>query len=141
MRKTARENAMKFLFERIVNGSANPITYDALSEGLSDDSKMFYCNSVTQTSDRFSFLKNCVARYVTTYNVERIYKLDLAILMIAANEILFMPDIPEKVSVNEAVEMAKTYSTDNSPSFINGVLASVIKNKEELIAEYESENN
>ena len=141
MRKTARENAMKFLFERIVNGNPNPITYDALSEGLSEDSKVFYHNTVTQTGDRFSFLKRAVARFVTTYNVERIYKLDLAILMIATNEILFMPDVPEKVSVNEAVEMAKTYSTDNSPVFINGVLASVINNKEELINEYDSENN
>ena len=141
MRKTARENAMKFLFERIVNGSENPLTYNALEEGLSDDAKIFYNNLVMQTGQRFAFLKNTVAKFVTTYNVERIYKLDLAILMVATNEILFMGDIPEKVSVNEAVEMAKKYSTDNSPSFINGVLASVIKNKEELVGNYESENN
>ena len=55
--------------------------------------------------------------------------------MIASYEILFCEDIPDKVSVNEAVEIAKIYSTDNSPSFINGVLAGVIRDKEELLNE------
>ena len=76
-----------------------------------------------------------IASFARGFTAERIYKIDLAILLIATYEILFLPDVPDKVSVNEAVELAKTYSTDNSPSFINGVLASVIKEKENLLNE------
>ena len=66
-------------------------------------------------------------------------KIDLAIRLISSYEILFMEDVPGKVSANEAVELAKTYSTDNSPAFINGIIASVIKNKESIINERNSD--
>ena len=86
------------------------------------------------------FIKKSIASFATAYNEDRLYKLDLAIMSVATYEILFT-DIPDKVSVNEAIEIAKIYSTDNSPSFINGLLAVVIKNKAELIEKHESENN
>ena len=57
-------------------------------------------------------------------------------MQIAVYEILFLCDVPDKVAVNEALEMSKIYSTDNSPSFINGILASVIREKDELLDEY-----
>ena len=62
--------------------------------------------------------------------MERISKTDLAILRLATYEILYRDDIPFKVSVNEAVELAKSFSDDSSPSFINGVLAGVINGLE-----------
>ena len=58
--------------------------------------------------------------------MERISKTDLAILRLAIYEILYREDIPYKVSVNEAVELAKSFSDNASPSFINGVLAGII---------------
>lgn len=57
---------------------------------------------------------------------ERISKINLAILKISIYEILYA-DVPYKVSINEAIELAKTYGDDNSSSFINGVLANVVK--------------
>lgn len=86
-------------------------------------------------SSNQAFLSEIIGGYASGYAVERIYKIDLALLLIASFEILFMEDVPVKVSVNEAVELAKVYSTDNSPSFINGILASVIKNKEDILNE------
>ena len=59
-------------------------------------------------------------------------------MQIAVYEILFLGDVPDKVAVNEALEMSKIYSTDNSPSFINGILASVIREKNELLNEYKA---
>ena len=58
-------------------------------------------------------------------------------MYVALYEILFAEDLPDKVAVNEAVELAKIYSTDNSPAFINGILATAIKDKAALTAEYE----
>ncbi len=50
----------------------------------------------------------------------------MAILRLAVYEILYSDDIPDKVAVNEAVELAKSFSSDKSPSFINGVLGKII---------------
>ena len=60
------------------------------------------------------------------WTMERLNKVDVAILRLAIYEILYREDIPYKVSVNEAVELAKVFSEDSSPSFINGVLAEII---------------
>ena len=53
--------------------------------------------------------------------------MNLAILYMATYEILFEEEIPNKVTVNEAIELAKKYGDDNAPSFINGVLNNLIK--------------
>lgn len=60
------------------------------------------------------------------WTLERISKIDMSILKIAIYEILYMK-VPYKVAINEAVELAKKYGEDSSSSFINGVLASVVR--------------
>ena len=60
------------------------------------------------------------------WKIERISKIDLAILKIAIYEIQYK-DIPFKVGINEAVELAKKYGEDNSKNFVNGILASIVK--------------
>ena len=60
------------------------------------------------------------------WKIERISKIDLAILKIAIYEIKYK-DIPFKVGINEAVELAKKYGEDNSKNFVNGILASIVK--------------
>ena len=63
------------------------------------------------------------------WKTRRMGKVDLAIIRLAVYEILFDDDIPFKVAVNEAVELAKKYGTDESSSFVNGVLAKFAKNE------------
>ena len=135
MRKTARENAFKLVFEKLINGNDNKISYDALVEGLSEDGKRFLDLLISGVNAEKSFLSKIIARYSTGFSIDRIYRIDLSILLIASYEILFLPDVPDKVSANEAVELAKIYSTDNSPSFINGLIATIIKNKEAILNE------
>lgn len=60
------------------------------------------------------------------WKTRRMGKADLTILRLAAYEILYDDDIPEKVAINEAVELAKRFGGDESPSFINGVLAKLV---------------
>jgi N utilization substance protein B len=64
------------------------------------------------------------------WKVSRMARVDLSILRIAAAEIIYMNDIPDSVSANEAVELAKTYGGDESPKFINGILGKLIRVKE-----------
>ena len=73
-------------------------------------------------------MSDIIDQYAGSFAYERLYKVDLSILLLATYEILYT-DIPFKVSVNEAVELAKTYSTEKSAAYINGILASIIKNR------------
>ena len=56
----------------------------------------------------------------------RMGKVDLTLIRLAVYEMLYEEDVPAKVAINEAVELAKVYGTDNSPSFVNGVLAKLV---------------
>lgn len=79
-------------------------------------------------------IKSCLAK---DWTIERISKIDISILKIAIYEILYKK-IPFKVAINEAVELAKTFGDDKAPSFVNGVLASIVKNNNIIEGE---ENN
>ncbi len=68
-----------------------------------------------------------IKQSATNWSLQRIAKVDHMILRLAIYELKWEKDIPPKVVVNEAVEIAKAYSTDKSPKFINGVLGNIIK--------------
>jgi N utilization substance protein B len=79
-----------------------------------------------RTDDVLSHLKeidDALNEKSAGWKTSRMGKVDLTILRLAVYEIRFDSDIPDKVAVNEAVELAKKYGTDDSASFINGVLA------------------
>ena len=66
-----------------------------------------------------------IAENTSKWQIKRISKADLAILRVAIFEMLFNDDVPPGVAVNEAVELAKIYSSDDAPAFINGVLGRI----------------
>ena len=134
MRRTARENAFKLIFEGLVLGEENQLTYQAFIQSEKKFDIEYMDALLRGAKEKKEFIISIVARYAKGYALDRVYRIDLAILTVAIYEILFT-DTPEKVAVNEAIEIAKTYSTDNSPSFINGMLATVITNKESLTNE------
>ena len=66
-----------------------------------------------------------IAENLKGWTLERLSKIDLAILRLACYEIIFLEDIPKNVSINEGIELAKKYSDDESRKFINGLLDSI----------------
>jgi len=70
-----------------------------------------------------------IKKYSTGWDFDRLVKMDKDILRIAISELLYIKETPMKVVVDEALELAKKYSTDDSASFINGILAKVIVDK------------
>ncbi len=66
-----------------------------------------------------------ISRSAPKWPIKKINKIDLAILRLAVYELMYEPKIPAKVAINEAVELAKDFGGENSPSFINGVLGDV----------------
>ena len=78
-------------------------------------------------AENINFIDSIIKKYTPTWPLERQNLTDKNILRLAIYEMFFRPDIPEVVSINEAIELAKLYGTDDSPAFINGVLDSIYK--------------
>ncbi len=96
-------------------------------EDLKDDFEYFEFTVKGIISNRDS-LDESISKYLKNWTLDRIPKLDKAILETAVYEISSNDDIPTGVAINEAVRLAKKYGTDDSYSYINGVLSSYEKN-------------
>ena len=94
-----------------------------IDEAINKDYIKNICLTIEENNEMINSLINSNAK---NWSVDRIAKVDLAILKLAIAEIIAIDDIPQKVSVNEAIELAKIYCDDKSPKFINGILGSVI---------------
>lgn len=81
-----------------------------------------------------------ISKHSLKWNKDRISKVAITILRLAIYEILFKDDIPQNVSINEAIELAKKYGLESEPVFVNGVLGSICKeSKENLLNELNME--
>lgn len=78
-------------------------------------------------TEKFDELVEEISAHTKGYSIGRVFKVDLALLLVAVYEIKYEKDIPPAVSINEALNLAKRYSTEKSASFINGVLANFAK--------------
>ena len=101
---------------------------DELLEGLSGmlelapDINRFYMTLIKGVIDNKSQLDQLIEQFSSNWKISRMGCVDRNILRIAAFEILYCHDIPPKVSINEAVDIGKLYGTEESGSFINGIL-------------------
>lgn len=126
-RKKSREYAFRYVFENFFHDSDE--YFDVMNEDivLEDEDKEFANSLIGGINEHYKEINDIISSNVVGYDIDRIYKVDLAILVLAVYEIKFADDAADKVVViNEAVELAKKYSTDKSYSFINGVLAKVV---------------
>ena len=126
-RKIARQVAMQLIYQYELGGDGISSTIEeSMDKPQLDADDMLYIESVLEgTNDKQDELDDIVAKYAVGWKPERIAKVDLSILRLAIYEMLYREDIPESVSVNEAVELAHTYSTPEAASFINGILGAV----------------
>lgn len=68
-----------------------------------------------------------ITKAAPEWPLDKINKIDLAILRVSTYELLHSDDVPPKVAIDEAVEIAKSYGSDSSPSFVNGVLGNILE--------------
>jgi len=93
---------------------------------LNGDNKVFILSRYNGVCIYLNQIDDIISKNLKGWSLKRLNKVDLAILRLAVYEIYF-EDIPKKVVVNEAVELAKLFSSDEGPSFINGILANLMK--------------
>ena len=130
-RKIARDWAFKLVFELCFQESSEILYEEFLEEnGLSDENVQFVKDIYSGVAEYKDELLQDVQKYIKGYTIDRLFKVDLAILLIAFYEIKYMKKSPVKVVANEAVELSKKYSTPKSYSFINGVIGSFAKESE-----------
>ena len=125
-RKKSREYAFRYVFENFFHDSDE--YFDVMNEDivLEDTDKEFANSLIGGINEHYQEINDIISSNVVGYDIDRIYKVDLAILVLAVYEIKFADGTDKIVVINEAVELAKKYSTDKSYSFINGVLAKVV---------------
>ena len=78
--------------------------------------------------ENMKLTENIIKSHLENWEIDRVALIDKILLKMGICEIYFIDDIPPKVSISEMVEIAKIYSTDESPVFINGILDAVFKN-------------
>lgn len=135
-RRKSREVAMKLIYEMSINKESHEEiiknfsdnSYDVEEEHIEKEAvDMDYLRKVLKgVQDNLVKIDSTIEPYLKNWKLNRISKIDLAILRVCTYEILFEEDIPAVVSVNEAVELAKKYSQDITGSFINGVLGNLV---------------
>ena len=126
-RKTARQVAMQLIYQYELGGDGVSSTIEESMEtpDLNAEDMLYIQAMLYGTNEHQDDLDDLIAKYAVGWKTERIAKVDLSILRLAIYEMLYREDIPESVSINEAIELAHTYSTPEAASFINGILGSV----------------
>ena len=129
-RKKSREYVFRLVFEKFFHEPEIDIEFGDEDFALTEEDKVFASTMLGGINENYDSIMDTIKLNSIGYEVDRIFKIDLAILLVATNELVNYKETPVKVVVNEAVELSKKYSTDKSYSFINGVLAKIIKNIE-----------
>ena len=128
-RRMARELALQLLYQRELSADALSDDAQASLDGidLSSEAGVFCKALIEGVIERIDELDFILKPYLENWSLERMSVVDRNILRLAVFEIRFMADIPFKVSIDEAIEIAKIFGTDDSGSFVNGILDSLAK--------------
>ena len=129
-RRELRENVFRMLFrvefhnEGEMSGQLGMM--DDELENIKEEDIAYINTKCNEIIAKIPEIDEAINSSTTGWKTTRMGKVDLSIIRLAVYEIKYEEDVPEKVAINEAVELAKLYGTDNSASFVNGVLAKFV---------------
>ena len=134
-RSAAREETFKIVYSLEVQKEENieeQIELYIENANLKEKELLAYIHSTIQgIENNLTMIDHKIEENLKSdWKIDRISNIDLSLLRLSIYEILFT-DIPYKVAINEAIELSKKYSEERSSNFINGILASIVKEKEE----------
>jgi transcription antitermination factor NusB len=123
-RTTARECALKILYRIEISSESVESSINDFwpRENHSGEIMDFANNLVKGIYKNLQEINSMISKYADNWEIKRIAVIDKNIIRMGIFELLFMPDIPPKVSINEAIELAKKYGDVDSGKFVNGVL-------------------
>lgn len=139
IRRQIREKVLQTLYqieinteeaERIIQRMGEDLA--APLESIPEEAQQYFTRLARGTRDQQERIDSVIRRYLKGWSFSRLAIVDRVILRLALYELLFTPEVPEKVVVNEAIDLAKTFSTEKSGKFVNGILGAVINDLDEL---------
>ena len=134
-RSAAREETFKLLYSLEIqkeNLKEQMEVYIENSEITDEDTKIYMSGILEGIEENIKTIEEKISENLKKdWKIERISKINLVLLKLAIYEILYT-ETPFKVVINEVVELAKKYGDDTSPNFVNGILASIVKESENL---------
>jgi N utilization substance protein B len=128
-RRVAREKALQVLYEVEMGGSDIQEAFENFygELNLGPHGRKFAQVLASGTWGQREEIDRLIGKYTRRWKIERLAAIDRNILRLAVFEMTTQPDIPHEVSINEAVELAKKYSTDKAASFVNAILDGISK--------------
>lgn len=135
-RRKAREYAVQMLYQYDISNE-----FEHLMDGFwngresPDNVKEFSNNIVEGVIKNLSMIDSKISQSAQNWSIDRMAVVDRNILRMAVYELLFVKDIPVKVTINEAIEIAKRFAGEDSSSFINGILDRILKDHAEVIGD------
>jgi N utilization substance protein B len=133
-RSKARKRALDLIFAAEARGQGAGALLEeqvAAGEGPANEYTATLVRGVDEHAGR---LDEVITSYAQGWSLDRMPAVDRNVLRLAVFEILYVEDVPEAVAISEALALVRDLSTDESPSFVNGVLAAVVRDKESLLA-------
>ncbi len=92
-----------------------------------DDTKKYVTTLFNKANENETFIVETVSKYLENWEWSRVALLDRLILLMSTTELFYIDDVPPKVTIAEAIEIAKQYSTSDSSAFVNGILDAIYK--------------
>ncbi len=128
-RRLVRESVLKTLYAGVQSGDSTQYVVDTIlksdlrkdKENLRFAEKLFFT-----TWNKFTEFDEIITNYIKNWEIDRLALIDRLVLRMALCELMYFDDIPTKVSINEAIEIVKKYSTAKSGKFINGILDAAV---------------
>jgi N utilization substance protein B len=128
-RSKARKRAVDLIYEADLRG-ADPVTTLAERIALADPPVNQYTIELIEgVAEHRAAIDRLLSDYSEGWTLDRMPGVDRAVLRIGLYELLWAADVPDAVAIDEAVELAKLLSTDESPKFINGILGRVLRDQ------------
>lgn len=127
-RTLARACALKILYEIDITGNPYEVCVENFWQNqkpVENQIKEFAESLVRGTRENISAIDEQISRHATNWQIKRMAVIDRNVLRLATYELLFLKDIPPKVSINEAVDLAKMFGDTESGKFVNGVLDNI----------------
>lgn len=123
-RRRGREAALQILFSvDLAGGAYDPAIRDHFEFlASSAEGREFAQILVRGVAEHAAQIDDMIRKVSEHWRLERMPRVDRNILRLSAYELMFMPDVPRRVTLNEAIELAKRYAGEGSPGFVNGVL-------------------
>lgn len=127
-RRKLREKSLQILYAYELSNDSIDVMFEEMLQDIDEeDAKEFVKSLTLLTIKHREEFDELIKQMVKNWELERIAVIDRILIRMATCEFLHFPEIPPKVSINEVIEIAKRYSTDQSDKFINGVLDAILK--------------